>query len=77
MTARRLLLPLVILLVAAAAFAGIKYRVDPTRCSGCGDCTRLCPVSAIELVNGSSSIDPDLCIGCGQCIGVCTHDAIR
>lgn len=74
---RRFHLPLLLLVIAAIAFAGVRFRVESANCSGCGDCERICPVGAIEVVDGKSSIDPEICIGCGQCLGVCTHDAIR
>jgi len=74
---RRVLLPLLVVLVAAVAFGAVKNRVEPSNCSGCGDCFRVCPVGAVEMVDGKSVIDPDACIGCSQCLGVCTHDAIR
>lgn len=77
MRLQRLLLPLVLLLVAAAALAGVRYTVDRTRCTGCGDCDRICPVDAVEIVDGFSHIDPSRCIGCGMCQGVCSHEAIR
>jgi MinD superfamily P-loop ATPase len=74
---RRLLLPLLLLLLAAMALGGVKYRVDRVRCTGCGDCDRICPVNAVEMIDGYSCIDPDACIGCGMCQGVCSHEAIR
>ncbi len=77
MPLRRFLLPVLVLAIAALALAGTKYRIDRTRCTGCGDCDRICPVDAVEIVDGYSTIDPDACIGCGMCLGVCSHDAVR
>ncbi|NLP05472.1 4Fe-4S binding protein [Candidatus Fermentibacteria bacterium] len=77
MKPRRLLVPLLVLVLATIAVAGARYRVEPANCTGCGDCERLCPVGAIQVIDGKSRIDPETCIGCGQCLGVCTHDAIR
>ena len=65
------------ILVSVAFAAGTKYRVERARCTGCGDCYRICPVDAIEIVDGKSVIDQETCIQCGLCQGVCTHDAIR
>jgi len=66
-----------LLLAAATARAAVGYRVDRVRCTGGGDCERICPVGAVEVVDGCSVIDPDACIGCAQCQGVCSHEAIR
>ena len=68
---------LIILLLAAISAAGVKYWVQRSNCSGCADCDRVCPVDAVEMIDGKSNIDPDVCIGCGLCLGVCTYDAIR
>lgn len=68
---------LVLCLTAAIAVGAVRYWVESDNCSGCGDCSRVCPVDAIEMVDGKSSIDPVKCIGCGLCQGVCTYDAIH
>ena len=67
-----------LLALVAAALAGVgSFRVDRSRCTGCGDCERICPVGAIEIIDGKSCIDPETCIGCGFCQVVCSYDAIR
>ncbi len=73
---KRGMLILVLVLVAAAA-ASTRYWVEPDKCSGCGDCEKVCPVKAIVIEDGVSRIDPDKCISCGLCQGVCTYDAIH
>lgn len=45
-------------------------------CSGCGACSNICPVNAIEMRLDSEgftypSINPVLCIGCETCTAVC------
>jgi len=47
-----------LLLIAAISIAGVKYWVQRSKCSGCGDCYVVCPVDAIEIVDGKSEIDP-------------------
>ncbi len=60
-----------------AAFNKKSYCIDPTLCTGCGDCEDECPEMAIE---GKKKfiymIDPDMCTGCGQCAGACDEEAI-
>ena len=68
---------LITLVLATVTVAGVTFWVQRDNCSGCGDCDRICPVDAVEIVDGKSMIDPDTCIGCGLCQGVCTYDAIR
>jgi ferredoxin len=51
--------------------------VDNSRCTHCGICTDVCPVSAIHFSNDETSINHELCVGCGQCVRTCPKDAIR
>ena len=77
MTRRTLTVIALLLLVTSLALATTLYRVDRSRCTGCGDCEQVCPTGAVELLDGKSHIDPALCIGCGFCQGVCSYDAVR
>lgn len=56
------------------------YRIDYSKCPGCGFCVKPCPENAIsehELEGGwVVIIDPDKCIGCGECVPYCEFDAI-
>lgn len=45
-------------------------------CLGYGDCARVCPFDAIEMVNGLPRIDPDACTACGECVETCPRDII-
>ena len=47
-------------------------------CTGCGECTGFCPVSAIKLSpSGKAEINNTQCIGCGQCFYHCSFGAIE
>lgn len=78
MTRKAAVVTAILFILAAAALAQtLVYRVDRSVCTGCGDCYSVCPVDAVEIIDGKSHIDPEKCIGCGFCQGVCTYDAIR
>lgn len=56
-------------------------NIDPAICTGCGNCPRVCPTSAIHLekrdgVLSLSEVDEIRCIGCGNCVVVCPVKAI-
>ncbi len=51
--------------------------IDKNKCTGCGACINVCPVSAIIMKEGKAEIDMDKCIRCGKCHDVCPVDAIR
>lgn len=50
--------------------------VDRDNCIGCQCCVGVCPVGAIEMVDGKAQINPDVCIACGACINACPVGAI-
>ncbi len=50
--------------------------VDEERCTGCGTCVDVCPVSAIRLLEGVASIDQEKCIECEACLSTCPETAI-
>ena len=45
-------------------------------CSGCGVCADICPMEAIEMIDGIARIDTLKCIGCGLCAYHCTTGAL-
>jgi heterodisulfide reductase subunit A1 len=49
--------------------------VDPDKCTGCGECLRLCSTGAIRM-DGRVEIDPLSCTGTGECISACPAGAI-
>jgi MinD superfamily P-loop ATPase len=51
-------------------------EVDEEKCTGCGQCARICQFSAIACVKKKVLVFPELCHGCGGCIRVCPEGAI-
>lgn len=49
---KRGMMILVLAAAVAAAFAGAGYQVEPDKCSGCGDCEKVCPVDAVTIEDG-------------------------
>lgn len=56
-----------------------QVRIDPSRCTACHACARVCPQNAIEQLEGDMPVyqlHHRHCTGCGLCRDVCEHDAI-
>jgi nitroreductase/NAD-dependent dihydropyrimidine dehydrogenase PreA subunit len=55
-------------------------NVDQGKCKHDGICTEVCPMSIIEMRDGSTpqlaAGLEDLCITCGHCVAVCPHGAL-
>jgi len=54
-------------------------------CVACGDCVKICPYQAIELVTKEvtrrnikecAQVNPALCKGCGACVAGCRSGCI-
>ncbi len=50
--------------------------VNSRQCTGCARCEKVCPVDAIQIIDGKAIIDPTECIECGKCVEECPEDAI-
>jgi MinD superfamily P-loop ATPase len=51
-------------------------QVDLTRCTGCGECRRICRYNAVAVVNRKALIFENLCHSCGGCVLACPMQAI-
>ena len=65
--------------------SGQISHVDQLLCVACGDCVKVCPYQAIEMVNKEvtrrnfkdcAEINPALCKGCGACTAACRSGCI-
>ena len=51
--------------------------IHPKKCVGCGQCVRICPVKAVEIVQGKATFDLTNCIRCYCCHEMCQYHAIE
>ena len=51
-------------------------RAVPARCTGCGQCVRICPKDVVRLQNGKAVFDLSRCIRCYCCHEMCQMRAI-
>lgn len=56
-------------------------RIDPTRCTGCDACLRICPADVLSLIKDDRGellygAVPSECTGCGMCEDVCGSEAM-
>jgi uncharacterized protein (DUF362 family)/Pyruvate/2-oxoacid:ferredoxin oxidoreductase delta subunit len=54
----------------------VRPRIDPSKCTACGDCVRDCPVGAVRVVSDRAVIDLRRCISCFCCQEMCPGSAI-
>ncbi len=63
---------------AKVCSALVQYSIDEEKCTGCGLCSRVCPVEAITKVDDRKlfAIEETRCTRCGACLDVCRVDAV-
>ena len=55
---------------------GIKFpKTNEDKCNGCGRCSEVCKVEAINIRGETSYTNYNICIGCGKCQKACPHEA--
>jgi polyferredoxin len=55
----------------------LHLEAEKDRCTGCGTCTRGCPMSLdVEAMVGKGEMEQAECILCGSCVDACPQDAI-
>jgi heterodisulfide reductase subunit A len=53
-----------------------KAYVIADKCNSCGECVKVCPTRAIDLLPSGATVKSISCVGCGLCVPVCPRDAI-
>ena len=53
----------------------MTVKIDTLKCIGCGACTYICPVEALEVIDMKCRVN-EKCIDCGKCLTACTWEAI-
>lgn len=54
----------------------MKIYIDNDKCQGSGECVKVCPHGALQVMDGKAVVDHGLCDLDGLCIPACPHDAI-
>ncbi len=54
-----------------------KYRINKSKCAGCGACLGICYDKAIKIEDGKAVINQEKCKQCGQCKEICPFGAIE
>ena len=51
--------------------------IDETKCTGCGECVKICPFEIYKLEDGKLVVgNSDECTNCQSCVSVCACEAI-
>lgn len=53
----------------------ISVSID--KCVGCRECSRVCPMEAIEIIDKKAVVNKDDCVNCKSCIKVCKFIALE
>lgn len=61
---------------AAASQLADGYKACKYACLGLGNCVKVCPTDAIDIVEGVAVVNRDRCIACGKCVMACPRSII-
>ncbi|MGF7185270.1 NAD-dependent dihydropyrimidine dehydrogenase PreA subunit [Desulfitispora alkaliphila] len=51
--------------------------IDEEKCTGCGECVDVCPVSHLEMKDEVAVTNEQTeCVGCDSCVETCPVEAI-
>lgn len=50
--------------------------VDQAKCTGCGECVKVCPENAIDTAWGTAIVNERQCSECGACVDNCPEKAL-
>ena len=53
----------------------MAVKINKQKCTGCGACVEICPVSAIKIKKDKAVVSKE-CIECGACVNECPNQAI-
>ena len=56
-----------------------EVAFDLEKCSGCAQCARICPASAIVMIDKKPEMVAGLeneCMACADCMAICPEDAV-
>jgi ferredoxin len=59
-----------------SGLVNVAVKIDRLKCIGCGACTYVCPVEALEVVDMKCKVDEAKCTECGHCLTACTWEAL-
>ena len=56
----------------------MNVNINTSKCNGCLNCIKVCPVKVIELndMKRAEVVRPDFCVHCAHCMSVCSNKAI-
>lgn len=57
-------------------FSLYKIKVNYDTCTDCGECSKACPLMAMEAILKRNSVTPD-CFSCGSCINACPTKSVE